>query len=112
MHSEREVSALLEFERLIPDSVAKAMGVTDSAAFLHWVQHSLADYATDEAIFSADVTLTRALAFAWARAVWNGLPLNAAGRKPARMPDPCDTDACPCGSERTFADCCQHMPRI
>lgn len=112
MHSERETSALLEFERLIPDSVAMAMRVTDSGQFLRWVQQSLSGYAIDDAIFSADVTLTRALAFAWARAVWNGLPLDAAGQKPARMPDPCDKDECPCGSARTFADCCQHMPRI
>src|SRR6185312_14555337 len=80
--------------------------------FLRWVQQSLIEYATDEAIFSADATLTRALAFAWARAVWNGLPLDAAGRKPTRMPDPADADECPCGSGRTYADCCQHMPRI
>jgi tetratricopeptide (TPR) repeat protein len=112
MHSERETSALLEFERLIPDSVAMAMRVADSGEFLRWVQESLTEYATDDTIFSADATLTRALAFAWARAVWNGLPLDAAGQKPARMPEPCDADECPCGSARTFADCCQHMPRI
>ena len=112
MHSERETSALLEFERLIPDSVAMAMRAADPGEFLCWVQQSLTEYATDDAIFSADATLTRALAFAWARAVWNGLPLDAAGHKPMRMPDPCDTDECPCGSARTFADCCQHMPRI
>lgn len=112
MHSERETSALLQFERLIPDSVAMAMRMADPTEFLRWVQQSLTEYATDEAIFSADVTLTRALAFAWARAVWNGLPLDAAGQKPARMSDPCDTDECPCGSTLTFADCCRHMPRI
>src|SRR5690348_7388985 len=72
MHSERETSALLAFERLIPDSVAMAMRVADPGEFLHWVQRSLTEYATDESIFSADATLARALAFAWARAVWNG----------------------------------------
>jgi tetratricopeptide (TPR) repeat protein len=112
MHSERGISALLEFERLIPDSVAMAMRVADPGDFVRWVQLSLTEYAIDETVFSADATLTRALAFAWACAVWNGLPLDAAGQKPTRMPDPCGTDECPCGSERTFADCCQHMPRI
>jgi tetratricopeptide (TPR) repeat protein len=112
MHSERETSALLEFERLIPDSVAMAMRVADPIEFLRWVQQSLTEYATDDSLFSTDTTLARALAFAWACAVWNGLPLDAAGDKPTRMPDPCDTDDCPCGSARTFADCCQLMPRI
>jgi len=112
MHSERDTSALLEFERLIPDSVAMAMRVAHSGEFLRWVQQSLTEYATDDGILIADATLTRALAFAWARAVWNGLPLDAAGQRPTRMPDPCDADECPCGSARTFADCCQHMPRI
>lgn len=112
MHSESETSALLEFERLIPDSVGIAMRAADSSEFLRWVQESLKEYATEQSVVNMDVTLARALAFAWARAVWNGLPLDAAGRKPTRMPDPCDTDDCPCGSARTFADCCQHMPRI
>jgi len=112
MHSERETSALLEFERLIPDSVAMAMRSADSGEFLRWVQQSLMEYATDDTVFSADPPLTRALAFAWARAVWNGLPRDAAGQKPTLMPDPSGTDECPCGSTQTFADCCEHMPRI
>ena len=112
MHSERETSPLLEFERLIPDSVARAMRAADSGEFLRWVQRSLTEYATDDTVFSADAPLTRALAFAWARAVWNGLPRDAAGQKPTLMPDPCSTDECPCGSAQTFADCCEHMPRI
>jgi tetratricopeptide (TPR) repeat protein len=112
MHTERETSALLEFERLIPDSVAIAMRAADSAEFLRWVQESLTEYATDRSLVSTDPTLARALAFAWARALWNGLPLDATGRKPTPMDDPSDTDDCPCGSLQTFADCCQHMPQI
>jgi hypothetical protein len=112
MHSERETSALLEFERLIPDSVGIAMRAADSGEFLCWVQESLTEYATQHSVLSADTTLARALAFAWARAIWNGLPLDASGRKPTRMADPSGTDECPCGSSRTFADCCQLMPRI
>jgi hypothetical protein len=112
MHSERDTSALLEFERLIPDSVGVAMRAADSGEFLRWVQDSLTDYATDESLVSTDATLARALAFAWARALWNGLPLDVAGRKPTRMPDPADGDDCPCGSSLAFVDCCQHMPQI
>ena len=112
MHTERETSALLQFERLIPDSVGIAMRAASSGEFLRWVQESLTEYATDQSVVSTDPTLARALAFAWARAVWNGLPLDGAGRKPVPMHDPADTDDCPCGSSQTFADCCQYVPQI
>jgi SEC-C motif len=112
MHTHGESSALLEFERLIPDSVSIAMHAADAAEFLRWVQQSLSGYATEHSLVNRDSSLARAVAFAWARAVWNGLPFDAAGRKPKRMADPSDHDVCPCGSGRTFADCCRHMPRI
>jgi SEC-C motif len=112
MHTQGESSALLEFERLIPDSVGIAMHAADCTEFLCWVRKSLPDYATPESPVNIDPSLARALAFAWARAVWNGMPLDAAGRKPERMPDPAGEDDCPCGSGRMFADCCQYMPRI
>ncbi len=112
MHTHGESSALLEFERLIPDSVAIAMHAANAGEFLRWVQQSLSDYATEHSPITRDRSLARALALAWARAVWNGLPLDATGRKPKRMPDPSDHDVCPCGSGRTFGECCRHMPRI
>lgn len=111
MHS-RESSALLQFERLIPDSVGVAMRATNCAEFLAWVQRSLPNYVTPGSPINGDTGLARALAFAWARAVWNGLPLDATGRKPREMPEPAEDAACPCGSNRRFADCCRHMPRI
>jgi tetratricopeptide (TPR) repeat protein len=112
MHSQGESSTLLEFERLIPDSVGVAMRVASASEFLHWVQQSLANYATEQSLVVADQALARALAFAWARAVWNGLPLDVGGRKPKRMPDPAADAQCPCGSGETFADCCRDMPHI
>ena len=112
MHTHGESSALLEFERLIPDSVSVAMHAANAGEFLRWVQQSLSGYATEHSLVNRDSSLARALAFAWARAVWNGLPLDAAGRKPKRMPDPGDDDDCPCGSGRRFAECCRLIPRI
>ncbi len=112
MHSQGESSTLLEFERLIPDSVGVAMRVANAGEFLRWVQHSLADYATENSLVMVDHALARALAFAWARAVWNGLPLDASGRRPKRMPDPAGDESCPCGSGKSFADCCKDMPHI
>jgi hypothetical protein len=108
----RESSTLLQFERLIPDSVGIAMHAADGIQFLAWVQQALPEYATPDSPVMEDPNLARTLAFAWARAVWNGLPLNAAGSKPVAMADPADDDDCPCGSRRMFADCCLHMPRI
>ena len=75
-----ESSALLQFERLIPDSVAMAMRAASSAEFLAWTQNSLLEYVEADSPLRADPGLARALAFAWARALWNGLPLNASGR--------------------------------
>jgi tetratricopeptide (TPR) repeat protein len=112
MHSQGESATLLEFERLIPDSVGIAMRVADAGEFLRWVQQSLADYATENSLVTVDRALARALAFAWARAVWNGLPLDASGHKPKRMPDPAADEDCPCGSGQPFGDCCKDMPHI
>lgn len=105
-------SALLQFERLIPDSVAMAMRAAGSTEFLSWVQNSLLDYVEEGSPLRADPGLAQALAFAWARALWNGLPLNAAGHKLERMPDPRDDERCPCGSSLTFAHCCRQLPAI
>jgi len=107
-----ETSALLQFERLIPDSVRQAMRAASSAEFLSWVQKSLLDYAAEDSPLSSDPALTQALAFAWARALWNGLPSDAAGRKVQHMPDPADDASCPCGSSRPFAQCCRQLPQI
>src|SRR5262249_48053611 len=54
----------------------------------------------------------RALAFAWARAVWNGLAqLDLANLRPRRpIPEPGRTAPCPCGSARKFQDCCLPIP--
>lgn len=112
MHTQRESPVLLYLERLIPDSVEMAMGAADPGEFLHWVQSSLRGYAAEESVIHTDATLARALAFAWARAVWNGLPLNASGQKPQRMPDPEDEDTCPCGSRQPFVQCCRGMPKV
>jgi hypothetical protein len=105
-------SALLQFERLIPDSVGRAMRAAGSTEFLSWVQNSLLDYVEEGSPLRADPGLARVLAFAWARALWNGLPLNAAGHKLERMPDPEDEERCPCGSSLTFAGCCRQLPAI
>jgi hypothetical protein len=105
-------SALLQLERLIPDSVALAMRAAGSTEFLCWVQNSLLDYAEEGSPLREDPQLTRALAFAWARALWNGLPLNAAGHEPERMRDPADEECCPCGSTLPFARCCRRLPAI
>jgi SEC-C motif len=50
------------------------------------------------------------MAFAWARAVWNGLPLNAAGTRPRPMPEPRPDHPCPCGSGKRFRECCLAVP--
>jgi hypothetical protein len=71
--SENAAPRLLEFQRLIPDSVGIAMRAADPADFLGWVRERLLKYAAPDSPLHADSNLGRAMAFAWARAVWNGL---------------------------------------
>jgi hypothetical protein len=103
---------LLEFQRLIPDSVGIAMRAADPADFLGWVRDKLLGYAAPDSPLHGDTNLGRAMAFAWARAVWNGLPLNADGIKPRSMPEPGRDEPCPCGSGNRFHDCCLAVPQM
>jgi hypothetical protein len=103
---------LLEFERLIPSSVGIAMRAANPADFLGWVHERLSDYAPPDSPLHSDPKLARAMGFAWARAVWNALPLNEAGVKPAAMPLPGRDDPCPCGSGRIFHECCLVVPQL
>jgi tetratricopeptide (TPR) repeat protein len=110
--SENAAPSLLEFQRLIPDSVGIAMRAADPADFLGWVRERLLSYAGPDSPLHRDLNGGRAMAFAWARAVWNGLPLNSVGRKPASMPEPRHDDPCPCGSGHKFEECCLTVPQM
>ena len=103
---------LLEFQRLIPDSVGIAMRAADAADFLSWVRDQLLLYATFDSPVHDNPTLARALAFAWTRAVWNGLPVNCAGVRPTPLREPRGEDSCPCGSGRKFKLCCLPLPEV
>ena len=103
---------LLEFTRLIPDSVGIAMRSHDPTDFLVWVLDHLPAYATFDSPVHGNPTLARALAFAWTRAIWNGLPLNSAGVKPPPMHSPGSDDICPCGSGVKFKLCCLALPAV
>src|SRR5688572_27251169 len=92
------MNRLLDFDRLLPDSVRAAMHAENPAAFLHWARAHLSQYAPRESPVHSTPEIGRALAFAWSRAVWNSLPLNAAGEKPASVPEPGRNEPCPCGS--------------
>jgi hypothetical protein len=106
---------LLDFQRLIPDSVGIALRAADPADFLRWVRERLVNYAAPDSPLQGDPNLQRAMAFAWARAVWNGLAkcalsTSAAVHQPRPMPEPGPSDPCPCGSGQRFQDCCLSVP--
>jgi tetratricopeptide (TPR) repeat protein len=107
---------LLDFQRLIPDSVGIALRAADPADFLGWVRERLIKYAAPDSPLQGDPNLRRAMAFAWARAVWNGLAKcalpNAAGQRPRPMPEPGRSDPCPCGSGKRFQECCLPIPLL
>ncbi|MDB6160503.1 MAG: hypothetical protein JWO04_4209 [Gammaproteobacteria bacterium] len=115
MDSENAAPRLLEFQRLIPDSVGIAMRAADPADFLGWVRERLLNYAAPDSPLHSDTKLGRAMAFAWARAVWNGLVHCALSVNPERpkrkpMPEPGRNDPCPCGSGKKFQECCLPIP--
>jgi tetratricopeptide (TPR) repeat protein len=110
LNSENAAPQPLEFQRLIPDSVGIAMRAADPADFLGWVRERLLGYAAPDSPLHRDTNLGRAMAFAWARAVWNGLPLNSVGVKPKPLPQPGRHDPCPCGSGDRFEECCLAVP--
>jgi tetratricopeptide (TPR) repeat protein len=122
--SQNATPRLLEFQRLIPDSVGIALRAPDPADFLGWVRARLLTYAAPHSALLTDPNLGRAMAFAWARAVWNGLTQLGLGRissqrsgiavhaAPQPMPEPEDGEPCPCGSGKKFAQCCLPIPLI
>jgi hypothetical protein len=85
------------------------MRAADPADFLGWVRARLLKYAAPNSPLHTDANLGRAMAFAWARAVWNGLvQLGLAAR--TSMPEPGRADPCPCGSGKKFQYCCLPIP--
>ena len=112
MDGQHESPRLLRYERLIPDSVGIAMRCADATDFLSWVLEHLPAYAAFNSPLHDSPTLTRALAFAWTRAVWNGLPVNSMGVKPLPMHTPRHNDSCPCGSGKKFSSCCLPLPAV
>src|SRR5580658_8598933 len=88
------------------------MRAADPADFLGWVRERLLSYAGPDSPLHRDLNRARAMAFAWARAVWNGLPLNSVGRKPVSMPEPRNHEPCPCGSGHKFEECCLAVPQM
>lgn len=112
MDGQHESPRLLRYERLIPDSVGIAMRCADATDFLSWVLEHLPAYAAFNSPLHDSPTLTRALAFAWTRAVWNGLPVNSTGVKPLPMHTPRHNDSCPCGSGKKFSSCCLPLPAV
>jgi tetratricopeptide (TPR) repeat protein len=92
---------LLEFQRLIPDSVGIALRAADPADFLLWVRQRLLKYAVPNSPLLTDAVLGRAMAFAWAHTV---------GNPPRPMPEPGPDDPCPCGSGKRFQECCLPIP--
>src|ERR1700724_627091 len=113
--SENAAPRLLEFQRLIPDSVGIAMRAADPADFLGWVRERLLDYAAPDSPLHGDTHLGRVMAFALAQAVWNGLVHCALSVNPERakrkpMPEPGRNDPCPCGSGKKFQECCLPIP--
>lgn len=93
------------------------MRAADPADFLGWVRERLLKYAPPDSLLHGDTNLGRAMAFAWACAVWNGLvqcalPIDPQGVKRKPIPEPGRNDPCPCGSGKHFQECCLPIPLL
>ena len=116
----------LQMEALIEDSIEHIVRHEDSQRFIGWMREHIHDYYTgpnvqqggllgeaaepDQVIM--DPEMLRALGVAFANMIWNSTPLPSNHFKPRPLPHPGRNNPCPCGSGRTYKQCCAQLPAM
>jgi hypothetical protein len=103
-----ELDALL---RLLKGAVGELLHRQDGEAFLSWMQ-SQAPERFPEVFSGLDERVARALALELGRQIWDATPLPSNGFQPLPLTRPRDQDPCPCGSGRSYEDCCAAAPAV
>jgi len=104
--------APLDTERLLADSVAKALEHEDPERFLAWFQGHLSDYFLGPQwnAFQDPGDAPR-MAAVMGRSIWNAMPLPGNGLRPRPLPEPGRNSPCFCGSGRKYKRCCARMTK-
>jgi tetratricopeptide (TPR) repeat protein len=103
---------LVDFERLLTASVDAALRTQQWAGFLDWMRSHVQQFASADSQLCRDPGLRAAFAFAFARVLWNIMPLPENGFRPEPIPEPGRNEPCPCGSGLKFKQCCQRAPAM
>jgi hypothetical protein len=106
-----ELTALL---RLLKSAAGELLRLRDAGAFLSWMQTE-APARFPEVFAGMDDRVVRALALELGRQIWNAMPWpgepdEASRPRPLRRPR--RSGPCPCGSGRSYADCCASAPAV
>lgn len=101
-----ELDALL---RLLKSAAGELLRLRDADAFLAWMQ-SEAPERFPELFAGLDARVVRALTLELGRQIWNAMPWPDDDFQPLARPEP--GEPCPCGSGRSYADCCASAPAV
>ena len=101
-----ELDALL---RLLKSAAGELLRLRDADAFLSWMQ-SEAPGRFPEVFAGLDDRVVRALTLELGRQIWNAMPWPDDDVQPLAQPRP--GEPCPCGSGRSYADCCASAPAV
>ena len=103
-----ELDALL---RLLKSAVGEILRRQEGDAFLSWMQSEALE-GFPEVFSGLDERVARALALELGRQIWDATPLPWNGFRPLPLPHPRGQDPCPCGSGRSYEDCCAAAPAV
>jgi hypothetical protein len=107
-----ELDALL---RLLKGAVGELLRLRDADAFLSWMQTE-APERFPEVFAGLDDRVVRALTLELGRQVWNAMPWPDNDVQPRILAQPrtrpIPGEPCPCGSGRSYADCCASAPAV
>lgn len=103
-----ELDALL---RLLKSAAGELLRLRDADAFLSWMQ-SAAPARFPEVFSGLDDRVVRALTLELGRQIWNAMPWPDDGFRPRPLVRPERGEPCPCGSGRSYGDCCASAPAV
>lgn len=103
---------VVDFDALLGDAAAVAVGIQQSGPFLAWLRENLPRYASPGSQLGHDLELQRAFASAFGRQLWNAMPLPRRGFLAEPIAEPGRNDPCPCGSGRKYKHCCAQAPSL
>lgn len=103
-----ELDALLG---LLKGAAGELLRLREAEAFFSWMQ-SEAPERFPEVFSGMDDRVVRAVALELGRQIWNAMPWPDNDFQPRPLARPKPGEPCPCGSGRSYADCCASAPAV